>query len=79
MARIDRKYRSHLSLREEEMKYEEMQQFRVKCKCGHTNYIANKNGRCICSHCHNWVFKDKKTEFEYRMKEKLLEERRNNK
>lgn len=68
-----------LSLKEIERKYEDKQQYKVYCKCGHTNYIANKEGRCICSYCHNFVFKDKKTEFEYRMKQKIKEEKRNRK
>ena len=60
--------------------YEEKQKFAHYCKnCGHTVYIANKTGKAICSHCHNYVFKDAKTEFEYRMKEKLINEKRRNK
>lgn len=58
--------------------YEEKQKYRVVCKCGHTNFIANKTGRAICSYCKEYVFKDKQTEFEYRMKEKLIKEKRRN-
>lgn len=72
-----RRYRATLSLKEEIIRYEELQKYRVKCKCGHTNYIANKTNKCICSHCHNLVFKDKKTEFEYRLKQNLIKEKRN--
>lgn len=68
-----------LSLKEITQLYEEKQKFRVLCKCGHTNYIANKTGRCICSHCKQYVFKDKQTEFEYRLKENLIKEKRKNK
>ena len=57
--------------------FEERQKYRVVCKCGHTNYIANKSGRCLCSHCNEWVFKDKKTEFEYRLLENYMKEKRN--
>ena len=56
--------------------YEEKQKHRVVCKCGHTNIILNKSNMCICSHCRQMVFKDKKTEFEYRMKENLIKEKR---
>lgn len=59
--------------------WEEKQNFRHVCKCGHTVYIANKNGIAICSHCKNLVFKDKETEFKYRMKEGIINERRKSK
>ena len=69
----------YLKLEEVKKLHESMQQFRHKCKCGHTVFIANKSGRTECRHCHNLVFKDAKTEFEYRMKRELIKERRNNK
>lgn len=56
--------------------YDEQQKFRHKCNCGHTVYIANKLGVAECSYCHNLVFKDKKSEFEYRLKQNLIKERR---
>ena len=65
-----------LTLKDEFKIFEEMQKYRYKCKCGHTVYIANKDGRTECSYCHNLVFKDKKTEFEYRMRQNLIKERR---
>ena len=69
----------YLTLNEIKKLYEEMQQYKHICKCGHTVYIVNKSGRAECRNCHNLVFKDKKTEFEYIMKRKLIEERRKNK
>lgn len=68
---------SFLSLNEVKKLYENMQEFRHVCKCGHTIYITNKSGRAECKHCHNLVFKDAKTEFEYRMRRTLIKERRN--
>ena len=65
-----------LSNKEITQLFEEKQKFRVVCKCGHTNYIANKSGRRLCSHCNEWVFKDKKTEFEYRLVENYMKEKR---
>lgn len=56
--------------------FEDKQKYRVVCKCGHTNFIVNKSGRCLCSYCNEWVFKDKKTEFEYRLLEKCKRERK---
>jgi ribosomal protein S27AE len=56
---------------------EEKNKFKHYCKCGHSVIIANKAGRTICSYCKNLVFRDKETEFKYRLKEKLIKERRN--
>jgi len=42
----------------------------TKCEnCGHKIFITNKYKKVICNWCGNLVFKDKKTEFMYRMKE----------
>ena len=44
----------------------------VRCnKCGHRMLITNKYGKIPCSWCGNMIFKDKKTEFEFRLKEKM--------
>lgn len=66
-----------LKLNEIQKLYESMQPFRRICKCGHTVYISNRTGRIECKHCHNLVFKDAKTEFEYRIKKELIKEKRN--
>ena len=68
-----------LTLKEEKRLYDSKQRFRTKCKCGHTVTILNKKGYIICSWCKNYVFINPKVEFDYRMKEKILKERRNNK
>ena len=70
---------TYLTNKEIEKLYEERQKFRVVCKCGHTCYIANKQKMCICSFCKQFVFKDKGTEFKYRLKEKLIKEKRSKK
>jgi len=57
--------------REIEKEHELATKNMVKCTCGHSLFIRNKYGREICSWCNNWVYKDKKTEFMYKMKEKL--------
>lgn len=66
-----------LSLKEERALWEAKAKFRKKCKCGHTVIIANKKGMCICSHCRNLVFKDKETEFKYRLRQNIIKEKRN--
>ena len=68
-----------LNEREMQRKFDDIQRSSHKCSCGHTVVITNKNGRAICSFCQNMVFKDAKTEFEYRLNEKLIKEKRKNK
>ena len=69
--------RIHLTNKEIVKLWEEKAQFRHYCKCGHSVYIVNSQNKAICSHCKNLVFKDKETEFKYRMREKLIKERKN--
>lgn len=56
---------------------EGMTNARIICKCGHSVLMEDKTKMAICNWCGHLVFKDKKTEFEYRMKEKLIKEKRN--
>lgn len=42
-----------------------------KCSCGHSVIMTRKIDKVICSHCGNYVFKSKKDEFEFRLKEKM--------
>ena len=42
------------------------------CKCGHRVIILKKIEKKICDWCGEFVFRDKKAEFDYRMKEQLL-------
>lgn len=47
----------------------------VKCKtCGHAMLLAGRDRR-VCSWCGNYIYKDDKTEFKYKLKEKILKER----
>lgn len=43
----------------------------TKCKCGHSIVFPNKTDKVICSYCGNYVFKDKKVEFNYRLQEEM--------
>ena len=55
---------------ENPIKYDnEMVKDRVKCKCGHTINMRPDVDKCICTWCHNYAFRDKKSEFEFRLKE----------
>lgn len=44
---------------------------RVKCKCGHTVIMPPHQDKKLCYWCNSFVFRNKKAEFEYRMKESM--------
>jgi hypothetical protein len=50
---------------------DERSKFKVTCKCG-TKTILVDADYTICRGCHNYVFKNPKIEFEFRIKEKML-------
>lgn len=41
----------------------------IKCKCGCSNVFTIKTDRIICRWCGNYVYRDSKTEFKYKIKE----------
>lgn len=45
--------------------------YKITCKCGHRVFLGTCD-KIICSWCGRYIFKDSKTEFEYRIKEKIL-------
>jgi hypothetical protein len=47
----------------------------IKCKCGHTINMNPKLDKEICSWCNNYVFRNPKDEFVYRVKEKMIQNR----
>lgn len=65
-----------LTFKELEKLNSERSNSRVLCKCGHSLLMSNRSNKTICSYCHNFVFKTKKDEFIYRMKEKQLQRKR---
>ena len=56
--------------------FEEQQKAKITCECGHRVLMGTKKDRIICSWCKNYVYKDKATEFRYKMQERMLKERR---
>jgi ribosomal protein S27E len=49
---------------------------KIECKtCGHTQ-ATGKRDRVICKHCGNYIYKDDRTEFKYKIMEKQIKERR---
>ena len=45
--------------------------YRVVCKCGHSQVIPPQLDRTVCDWCGKFIFKDEKTEFKYRVKEAI--------
>ena len=41
----------------------------VKCKCGHSIVFTSKADRVFCDWCGKYCYKDKQTEFKYKMQE----------
>lgn len=52
---------------------DEYDKVKYRCRCGHREIIGKNRDKTICSWCGRYVFKDKKTEFMYRVKEKMYE------
>lgn len=63
-----RQYKPYRDLIKE---YDKMSPYMVRCNCSHTMLLTNKKERIICSHCGYWVYRDKKTEMKYKLKELL--------
>lgn len=55
---------------------EELEKVKYKCKCGHRVVIKDKENKVICSWCNKYVFKTKKDEDLYRIKEKMYERKK---
>ena len=64
--------RNNFMTDKELIKYaDEMAKFKYKCKCGHSVVIPDWVDKQLCRCCNNYVFKNKKDEDMYRIKEKL--------
>lgn len=44
---------------------------KYRCNCGHRIIIPKAMDKKVCDWCGNYVFKNKKDEFKYRVKEKI--------
>lgn len=57
-------------------KFEEVRsQLKVQCKCGTKTIIPMFMDRLICRNCGHWVYRDKKKEFQDKMREILKNDR----
>lgn len=50
---------------------DEYDKVKFMCKCGHKVIIPKWVDKQICSWCGQYVFKDEKEEFKYRIQEKM--------
>lgn len=53
-------------------KMDEYDKVKYICSCGHRVIIPKWVDKTICGWCGNYVFKDKKEEFKYRLKEEIM-------
>lgn len=67
---LDRYHKNGRRKTKDEIFESELTKHKVKCKCGHTLVIIDKP-RKICSHCGNWVYKNKQEEFKAKMRSVL--------
>ena len=44
---------------------------RVLCKCGHSVSFVTKVPYIECTHCHRIIFRNKKSEYDFRIKRRL--------
>lgn len=61
-----------LSTEEYKRMTNEYDKVKYLCKCGHRVIIPRWVDKQLCNWCHCYVFKDKKAEYKYRMREELL-------
>lgn len=61
-----------LTIKEYERLSDEYDKVKYQCKnCGHKMIIPYNIDKQVCSWCKNYVFKDEKDEFKYRLEEKI--------
>lgn len=51
--------------------FDSMTSCSYKCACGHTVLMTKRVDKIVCKNCGKYVFKSKKDEFDYRIKEKM--------
>ena len=66
-----RRFQEILSYKEMNKRLGVFQNYVIKCKCSHSILFTGRKDRIICSHCGNYVYRDKKVEMKYKIKELL--------
>jgi len=65
--------KNYLTNKEIKRKMNAMNEARRLCDCGHTVYIMQV-GRCLCSNCGHYVYRNEKDKFKYKLLEELGEQ-----
>lgn len=64
------------SFKDIEKLMEEQQKSKITCPCGHRIIKPKRKDRVLCSWCKKFVYKDKATEFRYKMKQEIIKGRK---
>lgn len=51
--------------------FDDRTKYTVKCKCSHSVVIPNSKDRLLCDYCGYYVYKNKRIEFKYKLREKM--------
>lgn len=57
--------------KEFERRADELDKVKYICKCGHRVIIPSRVNKILCDWCNNFVFRNKKDEFKYRVEEQI--------
>lgn len=60
-----------ISNKDLKLKHRTMTDLTLKCDCGHSIVFGNKVDRVFCDLCGHYCYKDKQTEFKYKMMEEM--------
>lgn len=71
MHKIDEGHAPRFNKKQMDKMFDVYGQNTYTCSCGHRISIAKSCEKVVCSYCGRYVFRDKKDEFKYRMKEVL--------
>lgn len=69
MHKLDEGYKPRFNKKQMDIMFQTYTDNSYKCRCGHTVAIAKNCEKIVCNHCGRYVFREKKDEFMYRLKE----------
>ena len=69
MHKLDEGYKPRFNKKEMDRMFKTYTDNSYKCRCGHSITIAKSCEKVVCSHCGRYVFREKRDEFMYRLKE----------
>jgi hypothetical protein len=57
-----------VSLEKQKKFYNELANYKYKCRCGHVVLMLRGTDKKLCSWCHHYIYKDKRDEFKDRLR-----------